>query len=107
MKFPPWQLVALLMGAALAVWIYFKGKKGVTAVVEFAGTRLNPVSDQNLAYSGSNKIVQAFTDDDATLGTLIYDKTHCGDGSFNWFGFSDCDGTQAPTEKLVKPTIVP
>lgn len=46
--------------------------------------KVNPVSDQNLAYTGVNKIGSAVTGDkDFSLGVWIYDKTHPAEGKQN------------------------
>lgn len=69
--------VYLLAGVAVVLAVYF-AKKGIGAAAEFAGTKLNPASDQNFIYQDLvGGIVRNTTgDQNQTLGGLIYGVTH-------------------------------
>lgn len=68
------------IGLVALLGVYLVARKAGAALGDAAsavGTAINPVSDQNLAYQGTNAVVRAVTgDQDATLGTKIYEWLH-------------------------------
>ena len=83
--------IALLGGAVLAL-AYFVKKQSSAAldnVSQTLSTTLNPMSDQNAAYSVANGAAQAVTGDPVgTLGTGLYDGVQQIKG---WLGFDNKD----------------
>lgn len=74
-------VVALIAVGAL----YFLGKKLAGSAGDAAravGQAVDPTSDKNLAYRGTNAIGEALTGDkDFTLGGWLYDITHPNEGA--------------------------
>ncbi|MFC3151801.1 hypothetical protein ACFOEK_12245 [Litoribrevibacter euphylliae] len=74
------QLIGLGVAAAvvggLVIWQASKAAKAAAEFTEEVITEdLNPVSDQNLAYSGVNGVGAALTgDEDFKLGRWLYEK---------------------------------
>ena len=74
-----WAAVA----AVAAVALYFIGRKVAGAVADNAaniGAAVNPVSDRNIFYRGTNAVGGALSgSSDWSLGSWIYDVTHPND----------------------------
>lgn len=73
--------LALLAGAGLGAWMLLqKAKAAVPSFPEWdvdpTWQWVNPASDENLAYQGTNAVVSAATGRDETLGGWFYDLTH-------------------------------
>lgn len=69
--------VAIASGAAALIVIYkfFKGE--ASEAVKAVGNAVNPVSDQNVFYRGTNAVGEAVTGDPHfTLGGWVYDVLH-------------------------------
>lgn len=71
----------------LAIAGYLLLRKG--GLIDSAGKlvteKLNPASDKNIVYQGTNKALAAITGNETdTLGTAAYGWFHNSDGSFKW-----------------------
>lgn len=72
---------ALLIGGVLVgLYLWKQAGKLAGAVGDLASSAvpyINPAADTNIAYQAAGKITQTMTgDQDASLGTWIYDVTH-------------------------------
>lgn len=68
---------------AIFVFLFFFYRNDLKKVFQ---EKLNPASDKNLVYEGTNKIVQELTGDkDATLGTKIYEAVDYISGILPYF----------------------
>ena len=69
----------MLLGAGLVVTWYMKSKAAET--LSAVADAVNPVSRENIAYTGVNSVGAVLADDPHfTLGGFIYDWTHSEDG---------------------------
>lgn len=80
------ETIAVLGVALAAVYLLSKAKDVVSDVAsdawDVASTKLNPVSDQNVAYQGVNSIGAWLSGNNKfDLGSSVYDVTH--DGTLN------------------------
>ena len=69
-----------LLGLAVMFIVYREVKNNLSAAADFASTKLNPASSENLIYDGLiGGVGRAVTgDEDFSLGGYIYDVTHPG-----------------------------
>lgn len=64
--------------------------------------KLNPASDQNLAYTGANELLRSATGDpDATVGTKAYDLIDSIGATFRgWFGVEKIHAYEETAQQL-------
>ena len=89
-------IAAGIAAAALVGWLVWR-KAGDTLA-----TSLNPASDQNIAYQGTNGLLQGLgiIGRDQSLGTALYDAVDTVKG---WFGYSEADRIAAAGTTNSKP----
>ena len=78
---------AVLAGTAVVLFGLWKVKQGASAAADAVETvlteKLNPASDQNLAYGGVNALIGC-GDGSCSLGTKIADGVDAVKGWFTW-----------------------
>lgn len=67
----------ILVGGALLYWVANKVIDKAAGAAAAVGNAVNPTSDQNLAYRGTNSVGAVLSGDPSwNLGGWIYDVTH-------------------------------
>lgn len=68
---------AILVGAAVLYWVANKVIDKAAGAASAVGNAVNPTSDKNLAYRGTNAVGAALTGDASfSLGSWLYDRFH-------------------------------
>lgn len=81
------------------------GGGGVAAyfIAKYLKDKLNPLSDQNLAYQSANAVTRAITGDpNDTLGSAIYDFLH--DNLYDVYQYKIVNGHAVPSKYIQRST---